>query len=102
MRLYQSAMAYVLVSGLGRLGLKETELAQAQVSAIRTKLLKVGPQIRVTVRKVWVPMAFSYPWLSASLGEPALLESGAQANAILEVKKPTAGPVEPRAKSKTK
>ena len=36
MRLYQSAMAYVLVSGLGRLGLKETELAQAQVSAIRT------------------------------------------------------------------
>jgi hypothetical protein len=62
MRLYLSTMAYVLVSGLRRLGLKGTELAQAQVSTIRTKLLKIGAQIRVTVRKVWVSMASSYPW----------------------------------------
>src|SRR6202158_3162414 len=62
MRLYQSAMAYVLMSGLRRLGLKATELAEAQVSTIRTKLLKIGAQIRVTVRKVWVSMASSYPW----------------------------------------
>ena len=39
LRLYFSVMAYVLVSGLRRLGLKATELAQAQVSTIRTKLL---------------------------------------------------------------
>ena len=62
MRLYLSTMAYVLVSGLRRLGLKATELAEAQVSTIRTKLLKIGAQIRVTVRKVWVSMASSYPW----------------------------------------
>jgi hypothetical protein len=62
MRVYLSTMAYVLVSGLRRLGLKGTELAQAQVSTIRTKLLKIGAQIRVTVRKVWVSMASSYPW----------------------------------------
>jgi len=62
MRLYLSTMAYVLVSGLRRLGLQATELAQAQVSTIRTKLLKIGAQIRVTVRKVWVSMASSYPW----------------------------------------
>ena len=62
MRLYLSAVAYILVSGLRRLGLKTTELAQAQVSSIRTKLLKIGAQIRVTVRKVWVSMASSYPW----------------------------------------
>lgn len=62
MRLYLSAMAYLLVNGLRRLGLKSTELAQAQVSTIRTKLLKIGAQIRVTVRKVWVSMASSYPW----------------------------------------
>ena len=62
MRLYLSAMAYILVSGLRRLGLKETELAEAQVSTIRTKLLKIGAQIRVTVRKVWVSMASNYPW----------------------------------------
>ena len=62
MRLYLSAMGYVLVSGLRRLGLRATELAEAQVSTIRTKLLKIGAQIRVTVRKVWVSMASSYPW----------------------------------------
>ena len=61
MRLYLSTMAYVLMSGLRRLGLKATELAGAQVSTIRTKLLKIGAQIRVTVRKVWVSMASSYP-----------------------------------------
>ncbi len=62
MRLYLSAVAYVLVSGLRRLGLQATELAEAQVSTIRTKLLKIGAQIRVTVRKVWVSMSSSYPW----------------------------------------
>ena len=62
MRVYLSAMAYVLVSGLRRVGLKGTELAEAQVSTIRTKLLKIGSQIRVTVRKVWISMASSYPW----------------------------------------
>jgi hypothetical protein len=62
LRLYLSAITYVLMSGLRRLGLQATELAQAQVSTIRTKLLKVGAQIRVTVRKVWVSMASSYPW----------------------------------------
>jgi hypothetical protein len=61
MRLYLSAMAYVLVSGLRRVGLKGTELAQAQVSTIRIRLLKIGAQIRVSVRKVWVSMASSYP-----------------------------------------
>jgi hypothetical protein len=62
MRLYLSAMAYILVSGLRRLGLPGTELAQAQVSTIRTKLFKIGAPIRVTVRKVWVSMSSSYPW----------------------------------------
>ena len=62
MRLYLSTMTYVLVSGLRRIGLAGTELAEAQVSTIRTKVLKIGAQIRVTVRKVWVSMASSYPW----------------------------------------
>jgi len=62
LRLYLSAMAYLLISGLRRLGLKATELAQAQVSTIRRKLLKIGAQIRVTVRKVWISMASGYPW----------------------------------------
>jgi hypothetical protein len=62
LRLYLSAAAYILVSGLRRIGLKGTELEQAQVSTIRTKLLKIGAQIRVSVRRVWISMASSYPW----------------------------------------
>lgn len=64
LRLYFSVIAYVLVSGLRRLGLKATEFAQAQIATIRTKLLKIGAQVRVTVRKVWISMASSYPWQS--------------------------------------
>jgi hypothetical protein len=45
-------MAYILVSGLRRRGLAGTELAEAQAPTIRTKLLKIGAQIRVTARKV--------------------------------------------------
>ena len=62
MRMYFSAMAYVLVCGLRRLGLKGTEMEQAQVSTIRTRLLKIGARVRVSVRRVFLSMASSYPW----------------------------------------
>ncbi|HSP96013.1 MAG TPA: transposase, partial [Candidatus Dormibacteraeota bacterium] len=29
---------------------------------IRTKLLKIGAQIRVTVRKVWIALSSAYPY----------------------------------------
>jgi len=61
LRLYLSVFAYALVSGLRRLGLKATELATAQVGTIRLRLLKIGAQIRVSVRKVWVQLASSFP-----------------------------------------
>jgi Transposase DDE domain group 1 len=51
MRMYFSAMAYVLVCGLRRLGLKNTELEKAQAATIRTRLLKIGAQVRVSVRR---------------------------------------------------
>lgn len=62
LRLYLSAMAYLLLCGLRRLGLRGTEMASAQVSTIRIRLLKIGAQIRVTVRKIWLSMASAYPW----------------------------------------
>ena len=64
MRMYFSALAYVLVCGLRRLGLKNTEMAEAQVSTIRTRLLKIGARISVSVRRVCLSMASSYPWAS--------------------------------------
>jgi hypothetical protein len=62
LRLYLSAMAYVLVCGLRRLGLKATELATAQAATIRLRLLKIGAQVCVTVRRVWISLPRSYPW----------------------------------------
>jgi hypothetical protein len=61
LRLYLSVMAYSLVCGLRRLGLRATSLAHAQAGTIRLRLLKIGALIRVTVRKVWVQMSSSFP-----------------------------------------
>src|ERR1035438_1018061 len=62
-RLYFSTVAYLLMQGLRRLGLAGTELAKAQCNTVRLKLLKIGAQIRITVRKIWVSLSTGYPYL---------------------------------------
>ena len=62
LRLWFSSMAYVLMQALRRLGLQGTSMAKAQCETIRLKLLKIGAQIRITVRKVWVALASSSPY----------------------------------------
>ena len=62
LRLWLSSAGYVLMTALQRLGLSQTELAVAQCDTIRLKLLKIGAQIRITVRRVWVSLAESYPY----------------------------------------
>ena len=64
LRLYFSSIAYVLLQMLRRLGLEGTELAKAQCSTIRLKLLKIGALIRITVRKVWISLAGGYPYVT--------------------------------------
>ena len=61
-RLYFSSVAYLLMQALRRLGLQGTELAKAQCTTLRLKLLKIGARIRITVRKVWVSLASGYPY----------------------------------------
>jgi len=61
-RLYFSSVAYALMEALRRLGLRQTDLAQAQCATIRLKVLKIGALIRITVRKVWVSLAGGYPY----------------------------------------
>ena len=61
-RLYFSSVAYRLVAALRRLGRAGTELARAQCATLRLKRLKIGAQIRITVRKVWVSLAEGYPY----------------------------------------
>ena len=62
LRLYFSSIAYVLLQSLRRLGLAGTDLAKAQCDTIRLKLMKIGAQIRITTRKVWVSLSQSYPY----------------------------------------
>jgi len=64
LRLYFSSFAYILVHALRRLGLEGTVLAKAQCDTIRLKLFKIGAQIQVSVRKVWISFSESYPYLN--------------------------------------
>ena len=52
LRLWFSAMAYVLVDTLRRVGLRHTQFADAAVATIRLKLLKLGAQVRKSVRRI--------------------------------------------------
>jgi Transposase DDE domain group 1 len=61
LRLYLSSMAYVLMQALRRVGLRGTEMAKAQVNTIRLRLLKIGAQVRISVRRVWISMSSGYP-----------------------------------------
>jgi len=63
-RLYFSTVAYVLLHILRRVGLEGTDLEKAQCGTIRLKLLKIGAQVRVTFRKVWISMATGYPYIN--------------------------------------
>ena len=60
-----SSFAYVLLCALRRLGLHGTELARAQCGSIRVKRLKIGAQVRISVRRVWE--SFSETWPYAAL-----------------------------------
>ncbi len=59
-RVLLSAAAYVLVETLRRVGLAGTELAAAQVTTIRLKLLKIGGRIVRSVRRVVIHLASSF------------------------------------------
>jgi hypothetical protein len=76
LRLYFSSIAYVLLQTLRRTALAGTELEKAQCGTIRRKLLKIGAQVRVTVRKVWISLSGGYPHAALFTHVLAHLESG--------------------------
>ena len=50
-------MAYVLLCATRRIGLHDTELADATCGTIRLKLLKIGALVRISVRRIKIAMA---------------------------------------------
>jgi hypothetical protein len=62
LRLWLSSMAYVLISALRRVALPKTRFADATCGTIRLKLLKIGAQVRISVRRIKFSMASAFPY----------------------------------------
>jgi hypothetical protein len=62
LRLYEHAMAYVMVSGIRREALAGTPMEKSTCATIRLRLFKIGALVSVTVRNVWVRMSSACPW----------------------------------------
>ena len=62
LRLWLASFAYVLLEALRRIGLRHTQFARATCGTIRLKLLKIGAQVRKSVRRIKVAMASACPY----------------------------------------
>lgn len=61
LRMWFSAMAYILVDTLRRVGLRHTQFADAAAQTIRLKLFKLGAQVRTSVRRIHFAIASGCP-----------------------------------------
>ena len=61
LRLWIASMAYTLAQALRRIGLAGTELATAQVSTIRVRLLKLSGLVRISVRRIRIALSSAFP-----------------------------------------
>ena len=62
LRLWFSSIAYTTLVALRQHGLAGTELESARCDTIRLQLLKIGAQVQVTVRKIWLSLSEAYPY----------------------------------------
>ena len=62
LRLWFAAMAYALLCALRRIGLAQTQFAEATCGTIRLKLLKLGALVRISVRRIKFALASACPW----------------------------------------
>lgn len=62
LRLWFSSIAYVLLSTMRRVALKNTSMAKATCGTIRVKLLKIGAQLTISVRRFVVRLASACPY----------------------------------------
>jgi hypothetical protein len=62
LRLWFASFADVLLDALRRIGLRHTQFATATCGTIRLKLLKIGAQVRKSVRRIKIAMASACPY----------------------------------------
>jgi hypothetical protein len=77
LRLWLSSMAYVLISALRRIALATTRFADATCGTIRLKLLKIGAQVRISVRRIKFSMASAFPYTDVFRTACAALDGAA-------------------------
>jgi hypothetical protein len=61
LRLWFSSLAYLVLNELRSVGLQGTRMAQATCQSIRLKLLKIGAQVKLSVRRVVFSLPSGYP-----------------------------------------
>jgi hypothetical protein len=62
LRLWFASLAYVLLCALRRIGLAHTQFAEATCGTLRLALLKIGAQVRRSVRRIKLAMASAHPF----------------------------------------
>ena len=62
LRVWFSAVAYVLMNGLRRVALRQTRLAHATCQSLRLKLLKIGARVLTSARRLVVHLASACPY----------------------------------------
>ena len=61
-RLLLASLAYILVEYIREFALKNTELANAQIGTIRSKLFKIGAAIIKNTRRILFKLSEYYPY----------------------------------------
>ena len=62
LRLWLASFAYVLICAVRRLGLANTQFAEATCGTIRLKLLKLAGLVRLSARRIKFALASAYPY----------------------------------------
>jgi Transposase DDE domain group 1 len=62
LRLWFSSVAYLLLHELRQWALAGTDWAKAQCGTIRTRLLKIGAQVRISVRRILISLTSGFPY----------------------------------------
>lgn len=62
LRLWFSALAYVLGSAIRQVALKSTRMSQATCGTIRLKLFKIGARVKISVRRFAIHFASACPY----------------------------------------
>lgn len=62
LRLWFSCTAYLILNEIRNVGLKKTKFKKYQCDNIRLKILKIGAEIKVSVRRIYISLSESYPY----------------------------------------